>query len=492
MSTTWKETLTGRMPEDLAREVEIFETQIELRKQGKMDEKIFAETRLRRGAYGQRYDNGQRHDGEKTQKIPFRDLTKGPETFFDAPGMIRIKIPYGGVTPDQLEELANISEEYSVSVIHITTRQDFQMHYLHMDNIPDVMYRLASVGITTREACGNSVRNVTGCPYAGVCRTEAFDVTPYAGICAQFLLGHEDCQDFGRKFKIAFSGCEENPCALVAMHDMGAIARVRDGKRGFGLFVGGGLGAVPQQAKEMYEFLPQEELLKVSVGICRVFARLGEKKNRARARVKFLVQKLGIEEFKRLVEEELAILPHDERWVGLLKDVDTYSETPLKSPMSLNGANRPEGFDAWYKTNAYRQKQDGYVGITVRLPLGDERVADAPTGRRVPEILRRQHSHHGGAEFLSSLDQRSGRHRPLYRFESHWPRRWRRALDRGYHRVPRNGFLQARDILQPRTRSGTDPAAREGRGGFGSDHQGPERQDFRLASTTLPISASTA
>ena len=174
--------------------------------------------------------------------------------------MMRIKIPFGGVTPEQFETLADLSEEYADGVTHVTTRQDFQFHYVHIDDTPALMRRLAAVGITTREACGNVVRNVTACPLAGICHEETFDTTPYAKACAKFLMGHPDTQDFGRKVKIAFSGCEQNPCGLVTMHDMGAIAKTRvvDGKtqRGFAFYVGGGLGSVPYKAKLFDEFLP--------------------------------------------------------------------------------------------------------------------------------------------------------------------------------------------------------------------------------------------
>ena len=191
------------MPEALAREIDIFETEIALRKQGKLDERLFAETRLRRGVYGQRYDNGQRHNGKTVQQIPYpsAELTKGPHTMWDAPGMQRIKIPAGGLNAEQLETLAELAEEYSDGIAHVTTRQDFQLHYVHIEDTPSVMRRLAAADITTREACGNSVRNVTACPYAGVCPDEVFDVTPYARALSKFLLGHPDCQNFGRKFK---------------------------------------------------------------------------------------------------------------------------------------------------------------------------------------------------------------------------------------------------------------------------------------------------
>jgi sulfite reductase (ferredoxin) len=148
---TWKERLADTIPAELAREIDIFEQQMELRKQGKIDEKVFAETRLRRGIYGQRYDNGQRHDGSRVQKLKFRELNKGPDTFWDAPGMMRIKIPFGGITPEQLETLADLSEEYADGVSHVTTRQDIQFHYVHIDDTPSLMRRLAAVGITSRE-----------------------------------------------------------------------------------------------------------------------------------------------------------------------------------------------------------------------------------------------------------------------------------------------------------------------------------------------------
>ena len=373
----WRERLLEEMSPQLAREVDIFETEIELRKQGKVEEKLFAETRLRRGVYGQRYDNGQRWDGLKSQQLgyPSGDLTKGPSTVWDAPGMQRIKIPFGGLNTRQLEVLAEVAEEYSDGISHVTTRQDFQLHFVHIDDTPSLMRRLAAVGITTREACGNSVRNVTACPYAGVCPEETFDVTPYADACARFLLGHPDVQDFGRKFKIAFSGCKDRACGLVSMHDLGGIAvtRVDNGKerRGFEFYVGGGLGTVPHQAKLLEEFLPEEELLPMAQAVARVFARLGEKKNRNRARIKFLVSQLGIEEFRRIVLEERQRLPHDPAWTAYLDQLKENEEKPLNPPSSLNGATPAEGFERWVQSNVFRQRQAGYVVATVRLPLGD-------------------------------------------------------------------------------------------------------------------------
>jgi sulfite reductase (ferredoxin) len=385
--TSWKERLGAEVPDDWAAEIDGFESQMQLRKQGKIDEKVFAELRLRRGAYGQRYDNGRRHDGEKTQEIayPTGQLLKGPNTLWDAPGMHRIKVPYGKLSARQLEVLADVSEEYSDGISHVTTRQDIQLHFVHIEDTPDLMRRLAAVGITTREACGNTVRNVTACPIAGICKDEAFDVTPYAHATAFFLLGHPDTQDFGRKFKIAFSGCRQHACGLASMHDIGAIAAVRDGARGFAYYVGGGLGAVPYQAKLLYDFLPETEILPVAQAIGRVFARLGEKKNRARARLKFLVAKLGFEEFKRLVEEERQKLTRDERWTSFLSDLGLLDDKPLRPPAPLGPGPYPEGFSPWRATNVQGQKQPGYAAATITLPLGD---ATASQMRAIADICR--------------------------------------------------------------------------------------------------------
>ena len=372
----WQEKLAGKIPEALSREIDIFETEIALRKQGKLDERLFAETRLRRGAYGQRYDNGQRHDGTKVQAIvyPSGTLTKGPHTLWDAPGMQRIKIPAGGLDAAQLETLAELAEEYSDGIAHVTTRQDFQLHYVNIDDTPSLMRRLGAAKITTREACGNSVRNVTACPYSGVCPDEVFDVTPYARALSKFLLGHPDCQSFGRKFKPSFSGCAQHACGLACMHDLGMIAVTREenGKRqrGFEVYVGGGLGAVPYQAKLFDAFVTPQELLPLAQAIARVFAKYGEKKNRSRARIKFLIQDLGIEKFRELVLEERRILPHDPRWTEYVRDAEEFQEAPLKSAgkQPLLGS---EAYQRWVKTNTRPQKQPGYAVVTIALPLGD-------------------------------------------------------------------------------------------------------------------------
>jgi sulfite reductase (ferredoxin) len=379
MKRTWSDELQGRIPEVLGREIDIFETQMELRRRSEIDEKLFAETRLRRGVYGQRYDNGHRYDGERTRHLAYRDHpTKGMDTVWDAPGMVRIKIPYGAMTREQIDVIAALAEDYSDGISHVTTRQDIQLHFVHIEDTPNLMRRLAAVGITTREACGNSIRNITGCPLAGVCKTEAFDVSPYAEAAFRFLLGHPDVQDFGRKFKPAFSGCAHEACGLVNMHDGGWIAKTRtvDGKvqKGFAFYVGGGLGAIPHPAQLVDDFVTEEEMLPLMQAVSRVFARLGEKENRGRARIKFLVAKLGIEEFRRLVFEERAKLPHDPRWTDYIKDLPSYKETALKQGAPLAPAKNGEhsaAFLAWHRTNVLAQRQPGYAVVTVKLPLGD-------------------------------------------------------------------------------------------------------------------------
>jgi len=436
MSLTWKDQLAPAIRQDWAAEIDNFEAQMLLRKQNKVEEKVFAELRLRRGAYGQRYDNGRRHDGVKTQDLiyPQTGLTKGPDTIWDAPGMQRIKIPGGQLNSTQLMVLADLADEYSDSILHVTTRQDFQLHYIHIEDTPDIMRRLAAVGITTKEACGNSVRNVTACPLAGVCHTEAFDVTPYSKQMMLFMLGHPDTLDFGRKFKIAFSGCRHEACALVSIHDLGLIAvkKIENGKevRGFDVYVGGGLGAVPFQAKLLSEFVPINEILPTAQAISRVFARLGEKKNRQKARLKFVVQKLGIDEFRKLVAEERKTLPYDPRWDQYGKDleVEAAPSTPspgtpgegrvragsvIQSALALGTMPSPQPSPGvpgegekrtpcppaeWLQTNIYPQRQPGYLTATVTLPLGDLATHQA---RKLAAIADR----YAGGHLRSTIEQ---------------------------------------------------------------------------------------
>ncbi|HZS50800.1 MAG TPA: hypothetical protein VFA54_08070 [Bryobacterales bacterium] len=338
----------AHLPPAVKEELDVYETELHRMQQGLISEKVFLELRLRFGVYGQRQPGVQ---------------------------MQRIKIPLGMLTARQMDRIADLAEEYADGVCHITTRQDVQLHFVNINDTPNLMRRLAEAGITTREACGNAVRNVCACPKSGVCQEEVFDATPYARAMAYFMLRHPDAQNFGRKFKIAFSGCEDQACALALMHDIGAIAQVREKQgrleRGFKVYVGGGLGPLPYQAKLFSEFVPAAEMLPLAQAIGRVFARLGEKKNRGRARMKFLVGQLGIEEFVRLVLEERQKLPPDPRWTDYLEAAENFAEKPLRPPSDLDLSGRSPEFIRWLRTNVRPQRQPGYTTVTVFLPLGD-------------------------------------------------------------------------------------------------------------------------
>lgn len=350
----------GHLPPDVREEIDIYETELRRVQADLVDEKLFTEFRLRHGVYGQRQDRVQ---------------------------MQRIKIPMGRLSADQLVALADIAEEYAVGVLHVTTRQDIQCHFIDINDTPNLMRRLAEVGITTREACGNVIRNVTCCPQAGVCQDESFDVSAHAHAMAYFMLRHPDAQNFGRKFKISYSGCENHSCGLGRMHDIGAVARIRDGVHGFQVLVGGGLGALPHQAKIYSEFVPADEMLPLAQAISRVFARLGEKKNRAKARMKFLIAKQGIDEFRRLVEEERARLPLDPRWGSEIQDaLGKLHDEPLKPPSQLAAPDDADpGFSDWLRMNVRPQQQDGYSMVDIFLPLGDITSVEA---RQLADLSR--------------------------------------------------------------------------------------------------------
>jgi sulfite reductase (ferredoxin) len=339
----------SHLPLDARTEIDIFETELRRVQNGQMSEKVFLEFRLRHGVYGQRQDGVQ---------------------------MLRIKIPLGMLTTRQMICLADLSEEYSDGISHITTRQDVQFHFVDINDTPNLMRRLAEVGITTREACGNVVRNVTTCPRAGVCPTQAFDATPHAVAMARFLLRHPDAQNFGRKFKVAYSGCADEACGLALMHDIGAIAETREVGperiEGFRVYVGGGLGALPHRAGLFSDFVPATEMLALAQAMSRVFARLGEKQNRARARMKFLVSSLGIDEFRRLVAEERTKLPLDPRWIELPEEAARGKEAPLRPAVPLGAeALDDRTFARWKASNVRAQRQQDYSMVEVFLPLGD-------------------------------------------------------------------------------------------------------------------------
>jgi sulfite reductase beta subunit-like hemoprotein len=310
----------------------------------------FRPFRLQHGIYGQRQDDAQ---------------------------MIRVKIPHGTLTADQMDVLGDIADRYTPRKVgHITTRQDFQFHFVKLADVPDVMRILARAGLTTREACGNTVRNVTADHMSGLCEDTVFDVTPYAEATARFFLRHPVCQKLPRKFKIAFSACSHD-YGLVPIHDLGATAVLRGKERGFRVTVGGGLGAAPHIAEVLDEFVPADQLLRVTEATLRVFDRLGERRNRNKARIKFLVKKVGIEEFRRLVQAELAALPPATNGTYREPDWSFLEEAthPSAASQGTNGHQPQPGFEAWKRTNALPQAQPGFSMVYVLAPIGDLTVA---------------------------------------------------------------------------------------------------------------------
>jgi len=300
--------------------------------------------------------------------------------------MMRIKIPQGKLNARQLECLADLAERYSKGIGHLTTRQDMQLYWIPTREVPYAMAQAASVGLTTREACGNSVRNVTACPLAGVSPTEAFDVTPHAHAVTRHFLRNPVSQKLPRKFKIAFEGCSTDH-SRTAIHDIGAIAVIQqqDGKRilGFRLYVGGGLGSAPMQAILLEPFTPTTELLCTCEAIVRVHDRLGDRKNKAAARIKFVVKRLGPEAFRQEVFAEREKLP---RYSYPDMDTTETDEQPpavaeVRTAPSVNGT-----FKRWMFTNVMGQKQPGYSAVTIRLRLGD---ITSTQMRALAQIIRR-------------------------------------------------------------------------------------------------------
>jgi sulfite reductase beta subunit-like hemoprotein len=312
--------------------------------------------------------------------------------------MLRVKIPQGILDVPQLEAMADVSEAYSRGFGHITTRQNIQLHFLKLHDVEVVMRRLASVGLTTREACGNSVRNITACPYAGVAADEPFDVTPYAEALTRYLLRHPLSAMLPRKFKIAFEGCAHDHIG-TAINDIGWAARLRtvDGvaKRGFRVTVGGGTATLTRAGHELFDFAPVGEVLNIAEAVVRVFHRLGDYKHKQRNRLKFLVRSLGWDGFKAEFDRELqafreeggARLPFDAERPPVEEAPPSRASAPRPSEVSAAVAAgavtgpgivpRVEGeigrdeFAYWLRTNVRPQKQGGYVIVTVTTVLGD-------------------------------------------------------------------------------------------------------------------------
>jgi sulfite reductase (ferredoxin) len=309
---------------------------------GTIPEERFKAFRLTRGVYGQRQEGVQ---------------------------MLRIKLPYGKVTPDQLRVISKIADEYTNGNLHLTTRQNIQLHHIPLDDTPEIWSRLEQVQVTLREACGNTVRNVTASPLAGVDPEEPFDVSPYADAVFQYFLRNPICQDMGRKIKIAFSSSEKDD-AFTYIHDFGFIPKVKSGIRGFKVIVGGGLGAQTFFGQVAYDFLPEEKVIPFIEAALRVFDRHGERERRHKARLKFLVDPkkgLGIDGFLRLVDEEYKSL--SDQVYSISHEEEVFSAS--KRPHSNFKVDDKEGFEKWERINVVEQKQKGFYAVKIKVPLGN-------------------------------------------------------------------------------------------------------------------------
>ena len=321
------------------------ERKIQLFKEGKIDEERFRSLRLARGVYGQRQFGVQ---------------------------MIRIKLPYGKVTSEQLHRIADVSDEYSRGRLHITTRQDVQIHHVSLDRTPELWAQLEKDDITLREACGNAVRNITASETAGIDVNEPFDVSPYADATFKFFLRNPICQEMGRKFKMSFSGTDDDS-AISFIHDLGFIAKIKTesgiAKKGFKVLLGGGLGSQPRHADVIYDFLGEDILIPTIEGVLRVFDRFGERAKRAKARLKFLVKEIGVDAFLKLVADEVEALENK------IVHIDTNSfEQPIYFQEIVIPSVKIEdksSYNKWIATNVIKQKQEGLFAIGIKVHLGD-------------------------------------------------------------------------------------------------------------------------
>lgn len=326
------------------RDIDEFVEKLAAFERGEINAEQFRAFRLLRGVYGQRQQDVQ---------------------------MFRIKIPMGLMGPDQLRVVADIAERHSRGFGHVTTRQNIQLHFMKLTDIESSMRKLDDVGITTREACGNSVRNVTACELAEVCSGAAFDVSPYAEALVRHFLRHPLSSSLPRKFKIAFSGCGTD-CAYGAIHDLGFIAQVKDGERGFKVYAAGGLSTTPQAAITLHDFVPAAELGRVGEAVVRLFHALGNRDNKHRARMKYVLRKLGEEGFRARYAEQRAAV--DAEAMEELKLPDNPRNTPAP-PVTNGHGPHPAGYLQWRSACAIDQKQEGYAAVYARLFLGDVTAA---------------------------------------------------------------------------------------------------------------------
>ncbi|WP_236975762.1 HEPN domain-containing protein [Membranihabitans maritimus] len=314
---------------------------IALYKNGKIDEDRFKSLRLARGVYGQRQPGVQ---------------------------MVRIKIPYGSLNRKKLARIADVSDEYATGNLHVTTRQDIQLHFVSLDDTPELWEKLARDEVTMREACGNTVRNITGSHLAGVHPKEAFDISPYAQKTFEYLVRNPICQEMGRKFKISFSATEEDDYYSY-IHDIGVIPVIQeiDGEeqRGFKVMIGGGLGAQPNHSEVAHEFLPTDQLIPFAESLIRVFDRYGERDRRHKARMKFLIKDLGRDGLMELASEQRKALPFQSYPIEGTEQ--SYEE--LQEIHSFDFSD--ESFKTWFEANVFTQKQEGYFSVGIKLHNGD-------------------------------------------------------------------------------------------------------------------------
>lgn len=329
-------------------EAEDFANTVKLFRQGKYNEDSFRRYRLQHGAYGTRMTNDY--------------------------AMVRIKLPAGEVYPHQLEKISQLSEQFSIGSAHFSTRENIQLHWVILEDVSEILRGLAEVGLTSREACGNSVRNVMCSPLSGVCPDEEFDSTPYALATARFFLRNPLSQSLPRKFKFNFTCCEKH--GMVRMVDVGLIPQTRDLdgtiQKGFKIFLGGGLGNKSFVGYQLEEFTPEEDLLYTSIAVLRIFDRLGDRKNMARNRMRYLVNDMGWEKFQNLVLKERAIVRATQSVVTNL-EVD-HTPSIIKRPIKISdesGSSIPDGYSRWLKTNTIKQKQSEYHSVFITLEAGD-------------------------------------------------------------------------------------------------------------------------
>ena len=301
--------------------------------------------------------------------------------------MVRIKVPGGGLTPDQMVEIADLSEKYGNGVPHITTRQDIQLHYVTLDDTVNAIEGLLKAGLTTRGGGGNTVRNVTACYAAGICNEEVFDVSPYAPAFTEFFLNHPKAFNLPRKFKIAFSGCSDD-CSLATINDVGFIAKkkVVDGKevRGFRVYAAGGMGAKSRVADLLEDFVPEEEAIYVAEAIMILFDKHGNRKNKHKARLRFVIDRVGREEFLKMYQAELKAVK-----AGGPKNINLRDRPAAEGKQLSKTHVQPDiidaGFEAWRKSNVLPQKQGGFYYAKIRTRLGD---IDAESFRKMADIVR--------------------------------------------------------------------------------------------------------